>query len=104
VADQQHPAIGRRPGHLRERLRRVKGAGKRPMHGQQLALLRRPTLNCQFRRALRTHLRAAQNRMEIDPQALESDARRTRLALAPLGQAALGVLARAMRLGVCVPQ
>jgi len=72
------------------------------MHGQQVALLWAPVLGGQLGGSARARLRAEQNRVEARLQPFQRNPGGVRLALAALGQTALGILTRAMGLGVPV--
>jgi hypothetical protein len=87
-----------------ERLSSVKARGERGVHSEPLPLGGRPRLGRQLGGLARAHLRAEQHRLEASPEPGERNPRRTRLAFAPLGQAALRVLACAVGLGLRVPK
>ena len=80
----------------------VEAAGQRRMHQQQLALLLAPVLGGQLGGLARARLGAEQDGVEARLQARQRDPGRVRLAFTALGQTALGVRARAVRLGIAV--
>jgi hypothetical protein len=102
VADEQQTPVG---GHATERVERldsVEASAERRMHGEQCPLRLAPRLGRELSGLARAHARAEQHRVEVAAQALDRDAGGERLLAAPLGQAALGVRARAVRLSLRV--
>jgi len=102
VSDEQHPPIGAHPGEQVERLGSVEVSAERRMHRQQLLLLGRPALAGQLSGLARAYLGAEHDHLELGAHAADRAARGPRLGGAALGQPALGILAGAMRLGLCV--
>jgi hypothetical protein len=102
VADEQQTPIGSQAGQLRKRPASVEVAGQRWMHRQQATLLRAPVLGGQLGGLARTCLGTEQDGVKAHLQTLQRDPRRARLAFTALGQTALGVHARAVRLSVSV--
>jgi hypothetical protein len=102
VSDRQQPPVDADTGHRIERLCTVEAARQRRMQRQQILLLGRPCRAGQLRGLPRAHLGAEQDRLELRPHARDRTARGARLLGPALGQAALRVLTRAMRLGLCV--
>jgi hypothetical protein len=102
MADQQQAAV---PRHGRDRVERLPGleaASERRVHRQPSLLLLAPCLRRQLGSLSRAHTRAEQHDVERPLQTPDGDAGCARLFAPPLGQAALGVRARAMRLGLRV--
>jgi len=98
MADDQQAPVSRHGAQRIERLDGVEAAPERRVDRNHRPLLLAPCLRRQLSGLARTHARAEQHRVEIPAQALDGDARGTRLLAPPLGQAALGIRACAMRL------
>jgi hypothetical protein len=102
VADDQQTPFGRHGSERVKRLHSVEASTERRMNGEQRALRLAPRLGRELSGLSRAHARAEQRRVEIAAQALDRCASGARLLAAPLGQAALGVRARSMRLSLRV--
>jgi len=102
VPHQQQAPVGRHGGDRLQRLRRFEAARKRLMDRQPLLLLLGPALRRQLSRLTRSHPRAEQHDVERSMQTPDRHAGGKRLLAPPLGQAARGVRACAMRLGLRV--
>jgi hypothetical protein len=102
VSDRQQPPVDADTGHRIERLRTVEAARQRHMQSQELLLLGRPCGAGKLGGLPRSHLGAEQDRLELSSHARNRTTRSARLLGAALGQAALRVLARAVRLGLSV--
>jgi hypothetical protein len=102
VSDRQQTPVDADAGHRVERLRTVEAARQRRMQRQQILLLGRPRRTGQLGGLPRTHLGAEQDRLELRPHSRDRTARGACLLGPALGQATLRILARAMRLGLCV--
>ncbi len=102
MPDQQHAPVRRHRADRIERLRSVESTRERRVDRQPSLLLLAPPLRRQLRRLARAHPRAEQHDVECPLQTPDGDARGARLLAPPLGQAARGVRACAMRLGLRV--
>jgi hypothetical protein len=104
VSHEQHTGGRRRAAHRVERLRRVESTRQRLMQGQALALGLAPPLRRQLGRLPGAHSWAVEHQVEGGTHACQRGPRRARLLAPTLGQAALGVRAGAVRLGLSVPE
>jgi len=102
VPDQQQPAVGPQRADRLERLLSVEPIREWRVLAQLSPLLLAPRLRRQLRGLASAHARAEQHRVERGAKPLQREARSARLLLAALGQAPLGVGARAVRLCLCV--
>jgi len=102
VSDQQQTPVHRHRGHRIEGLHGVEATRERRVGRQPGQLLPAPSRRRQLRGLARAHPGAEQHRVERRLHTRQGDPGRARLLLAPLGQAALGVRACAMRLGLRV--
>ena len=102
MTDHQQAPVGRDRAQRIQRLGGIEAAPERRVDGQQRSLLLAPSRRRQLSCLPRTHTRAEQHRVEVSTQPLDREAGGMRLLTPPLGQAALGVRACAMRLGLRV--
>jgi hypothetical protein len=102
VADDQQAPVGGHRAHRIERLDGVEATPERRVDRKHRPLLLTPCLRRQLSGLARTHARAEQHHVEGSVQPPDGDARGVRLLAPPLGQAALGIRACAMRLGLRV--
>jgi len=104
VADQQQPALGRDGLQRRQRVLHVEVARQRLVHAEQGTPVLRPAGSRQLGRLASPDLGAEQHEVEAHVQARQGRPRRSRLLLPSLGQAALEILAGAVRLGLRMSQ
>jgi len=102
MPDQQQSPVDSHTSHRVKCLGGIEVAGQRRMDRKPLALLGLPASGCQLRGLARAHLGAEQHSLESPLQPLDGNPRGVGLAFTPLGQAALGVLTDAVRLGLGV--
>jgi hypothetical protein len=102
VADQQQMPVGGQAGQLGESLASVKASGQRRVHRQPLALLFAPLRGGQLRGLSCACLGAEQDGLEARLQPCQRDPGHARLAFTAIGQTALSVRTRAVRLCVSV--
>jgi hypothetical protein len=102
MTDHQQAPVRRNRAERIARLGCVKAARERRVDRQQGPLLLAPPLRRQLRGLARAHARAEQHHVEVSTQSLDCEAGGMRLLTPPLGQAALCIRARAMRLGLRV--
>jgi len=102
VPDHQQPPVDRQPPNRLKRLRRFKALRQRLIQLQAPALRLAPALRREFCCLSRAYPWAEQNDVEGRAHPRERNARRARLQSPTLGQAALGVRAGAVRLGLSV--
>jgi hypothetical protein len=100
MADEQQRLIGPHPIQQFEHLARLHTARELRVQLQQLALGLARLLERQLGGFARTRLRTREDRAELDAHTGESRTRNARLALPALGQLALRVSTRAVRLCV----
>ena len=103
MADDQQAPIGADLGGRLDRTLGVEAAGQGRVRPQQLALRAVPLGRSELRSCLRACLGAEEHGVKARSQAPQGQARGPRLALPARGQPALGVGARAVRLGLGMP-
>jgi len=102
VPDEQDTPLGRHGAQRVEGLRGIEALSQWRVLLQRFALLLAPGLRGQFRGLARTRLGAEQHHVEGHIEPHQGYARGARLSLAPSRQPAIGIRARAVRLGLCM--
>ncbi|HME01511.1 MAG TPA: hypothetical protein VKG38_00590 [Solirubrobacteraceae bacterium] len=102
MPDEQDTPLGRHGAQRVEGLRGIEALSQWRVLLQRFALLLAPGLRGQFRGLARTRLGAEEHRIEGRIEPRQGDARCACLGFAPSRQPAIGIGARAVRLGLCM--
>jgi hypothetical protein len=102
VPDEQETPLGRHGAQRVEGLRGIEALSQWRVLPQRFALLLAPGLRGQFGGLARTRLGAVKHRIEAHIEPRQGDACRACLGFAPHREPAIGIGARAVRLGLCM--